>query len=174
MTLHRKRISNDSYSLFLLIFNISAQFASCKSPLYCHPSYKKVPPIFFLFSFRSSKISFLLLASRCRGTILICNFCHRGKQTRALSPSAATGKKKKQINFFPPFSSLHPRQWAASAWNDVPVYWCWCELSVNIRGTRNWRRRWWGIPHAYISADKGAAAARFYLSCRLTSLVPSP
>lgn len=26
----------------------------------------------------------------------------------------------------------------------------------NIRGTGNWQWRWWGNPHAYISADKGA------------------
>lgn len=50
-------------------------------------------------------MSFLLLTSHCRGTILICNFCQRGKQTRALSLSAPARKKKKQINFslhFPP------------------------------------------------------------------------
>lgn len=51
----------------------------------------------------------------------------------------------------------------------------------NIRGIENWQWIWWGNPHAYISADKGAGTTsprpsillHFCLSCLPLEIPPS-
>lgn len=71
---------------------------------------------------------------------------------------------EKQINFFPPFlpSIQHDGQLLLKMMCGFIGVDVGCQS--NIRGTGNWQWRWWGNPHAYISADKGAVATGLHLS----------
>lgn len=71
---------------------------------------------------------------------------------------------EKQINFFPPFlpSIQHDGQHLLKMMCGFIGVDVGCQS--NIRGMGNWQWRWWGNPHAYISADKGAVATGLHLS----------
>lgn len=88
------------------------------------------------------------------GTILIYNFAMEANRRGRYHCRQLAGK---QINFFPSISPLHSARWAA-----FPEMMCRfigvdASCQSNIRGTGNWQWRWWGNPHAYISADKGGS-----------------
>lgn len=67
-----------------------------------------------------------------------------------------SSRRKNKLTFFLSISTLHSLQWAA-----IPEMMCGfigvdVSCQSNIRGMGNWQWRWWGNPHTYISADKGA------------------
>lgn len=108
--------------------------------------------------------------TRYWGTILIYNFAmeanRRGRYRRRQPP-------EKQINFFPSIPTLpssvmgsFPEMMYAFIGVDV-------SCQSNITGMGNWQWRWWGNPHAYISADKGAVTTGLLLFLPLLPLPPS-
>lgn len=68
------------------------------------------------------------------------------------------------FSFFLRFSSLYPTRWAAFLKMMCRFIGADASCQSNIRGTGNWRWRWWGNPHAYISVDKKGQQASFVTS----------
>lgn len=113
-------------SFFLFIIRICAQFAPCKTPAALNI---KSCQVFFQSLKMSFRAADAASCTRYWGTILIYNFAmeanRHGRYHRRQPP-------EKQINFFPPIPPSIQRDGQLS-WNDVRVYWCWCELSLKYQ-----------------------------------------
>lgn len=96
----------------------------------------------------------------CRGTILIYNFSMEANgRRRYRRRQPPENKLTFLLHFYPQFSVMASFPETMCGFIGVDV-----SCQSNIRGTGNWQRIWWGNPHAYISADKGAVATSLRLS----------
>lgn len=143
------------FSLFII--QMCAQFVSC-----CRAAALKMKNCQALLS--RLKMSFLTAraASRtlCRGTILIYNFSMEANgRRRYRRRQPPENKLTFLLHFYPQFSVMASFPETMCGFIGVDV-----SCQSNIRGTGNWQRIWWGNPHAYISADKGAVATSLRLS----------
>lgn len=154
-------------SFILFVILISAQFTPCTTPAFLNI---KSCQVFF----QLSKMSFLLFITAIEAQFKFAALPSGQTDTAAINVSSRRKNKLTfSLHFYPPSSTM-----GSFSWNDVPVYWCWCELSVNYQRDREvtvgMMRKSSCI---YITTDKWAVTTGLRLSLPpslSTLLMPSP